>query len=71
MKGDQIAVIASAGHTFHVTEEDQAECRACGAPILWCITARGKKMPVDMTDDDGPTTSHFATCPDGAAWRKT
>lgn len=24
-----------------------ARCYSCGAPIQWCITAKGKRMPVD------------------------
>lgn len=23
-------------------------CRACGAPIQWVLTSRGKKMPLDV-----------------------
>ena len=22
-------------------------CRSCGAEIIWCVTSKGKKMPVD------------------------
>jgi hypothetical protein len=22
-------------------------CRSCGAPVLWAVTAEGKRMPVD------------------------
>lgn len=25
----------------------ESVCRACGAPIIWAITPRGKRMPVD------------------------
>lgn len=72
MKGDQIEVTTERGNTFTVTEDgDHSECRSCGEPIIWCLTAKGKKMPVDVPDDDGPTTSHFATCPDAGQWRKT
>lgn len=68
MKGDTIEVVTTAGNMFRVTEDNQAECRACGAPIVWCITARGKKMPVDRAQGT-PATSHFATCPDAATRR--
>jgi hypothetical protein len=40
-------------------------CRSCRAEIAWCLTSAGKRAPVDQ---DG--TSHFATCPDSAAWRR-
>lgn len=23
-------------------------CRTCNAPVLWCVTTTGKKMPVDQ-----------------------
>lgn len=71
MKGDIIQVTTERGNTFRVTEENQSECRSCGAPILWCVTVKGKKMPVDMPEGDEPTTSHFSTCPDGDTWRKS
>lgn len=70
------------------------ECRSCHGPIVWCLTERGKRMPVDAvpvesgtfvkvaTQDGSPVmsarhapegaryTSHFATCPDAADWRR-
>ncbi len=70
MKDDIIEVVTERGNVFRVTEDNQAECKSCGAPILWCVTAKGKKMPVDVPTDDTPTTSHFATCPDANTWRK-
>jgi hypothetical protein len=24
-----------------------ADCRSCGAPVIWTVTERGKRMPVD------------------------
>jgi len=72
-----------------------SSCSSCGADIVWAITERGKKMPVDtqltlggnlllLERDDGlhalvvepypdrlAYTSHFATCPQAAEWRKT
>ena len=24
-----------------------AHCKSCQAPVIWCVTARGKRMPVD------------------------
>jgi hypothetical protein len=72
MTGDQIEVLTDRGNTFRVTEDNQGECRSCGEPIIWTVTARGKKMPVDVPTTPGePTTSHFATCPDHEQWRKS
>jgi len=45
--------------------DNLARCRSCGAPIMWCITAKGRKAPVDR---DG--TNHFATCPQASSWRR-
>ena len=28
-----------------------ATCRSCGAPIVWTITERGKRMPIDPQPD--------------------
>ena len=74
MKGDTITVQAEGDRgpfTFTVTEDNEADCRLCGAPVVWCITKKGKKMPVDLPDRvDEPTTSHFSTCPNGTQWRK-
>lgn len=71
MKGDMIEVTTERGNIFRVTEDNESECRSCGEPILWCVTAKGKKMPVDVpVDAQEPTTSHFATCKDAEEWRK-
>jgi hypothetical protein len=71
MKGNEIEVATERGNLFRVTEDNLAECRWCGAPIIWCITVKGKKMSVDVPVIEGePTTAHFATCPEGARWRK-
>jgi hypothetical protein len=42
-------------------------CRAeaCRAVVLWARTPAGRTMPLDR---DG--TSHFATCPDAARFRR-
>lgn len=71
MKGDHFEVATGRGNTFRVTEDNAAQCRSCGEHIVWCITAKGKKMPIDVPVVEGePTTSHFATCPDADKWRK-
>jgi hypothetical protein len=47
------------------TADNVAHCRSCKAEILWAITPRGAKAPLDR---DG--TNHFITCPDRDRWRK-
>lgn len=41
-----------------------ARCRSCAADILWTITRKGKRAPLNR---DG--TSHFSTCPAANQWR--
>lgn len=52
-----------------------AECRSCGASIVWVTTTNGKKMPVDADpvaarfgfrlDEDGAVvTARFTTAPE-------
>lgn len=45
--------------------EKPSACRSCGASVMWVLTKRGKRAPLNP---DG--TSHFATCPQAASWRK-
>lgn len=56
------------GWTFRaLAEAGPGKCRSCGAHILWLINERsGKPGPFNH---DG--VSHFATCPQAKAWRKT
>lgn len=71
MNGDEIELVGDHGH-FWVTEDNRGECRSCGEPIIWCITAKGKRMPVDIPlDDETCTSSHFATCAHANEWRKS
>lgn len=71
--------------TYHQDRTNQATCRSCGEPIVWLVTRNGKKMPVDLPDQDDPRrddileatqfdpsymTSHFQTCPEAPAHRK-
>jgi len=42
-----------------------ARCRGCGVNIMWVRTRTGQAAPFD---EDG--TSHFATCPKAAAFRR-
>lgn len=46
------------------TADNLGHCRSCLAAVLWCYTPAGRKAPANP---DG--SSHFATCPDGPAWR--
>ena len=25
-----------------------APCRTCGAPVVWCLTDKGKRVPIDL-----------------------
>ena len=29
------------------------KCRSCGAPIIWTVTSKGKRMPVDAKPVEG------------------
>ena len=55
--------------TFTVPEHYRpltiGKCRSCRAAILWSYTPGGAMAP---SDRDG--TSHFATCPDAASYRR-
>ena len=45
--------------------DNLSSCRSCGEQILWAITPRGKRAPLNRGG-----VSHFATCPDAMKWRK-
>lgn len=46
-------------------------CKGCGAAIEWWYTPEGGRMPLDiMLEATTPVTSHFATCPNAAEFRK-
>jgi hypothetical protein len=40
-------------------------CKGCGEPIAWALTRMDRRAPLDR---DG--TSHFATCPVAARFRR-
>jgi len=44
-------------------------CRSCGAPVIWIVTAKGKRMPVEA-EGAKRGESHFAHCEHAADWRK-
>jgi hypothetical protein len=51
---------------FEIPKDTPAAlCAGCKATIYWIVTLKGKKMPVNP---DG--TSHFATCPQAATFRR-
>jgi hypothetical protein len=35
------------GPTPRVEQGDTSECRSCGAPIIWTVTEKGNRMPID------------------------
>jgi len=49
----------------YVPDEHSARCRSCEALIVWVVTPRGKRAPMDP---DGH--SHFVSCPQRDQWRK-
>lgn len=53
--------------TFDIpADADRGACRSCGEPIAWILTAKGKKMPVELATKE----SHFARCPAAQSWRR-
>lgn len=42
-----------------------AHCKACFAPMLWVLTTKGNRAPLNP---DG--TSHFASCPEAERFRR-
>lgn len=52
---------------FDLSAGQPGVCRekSCAAPVVWIVTAAGKRMPCNA---DG--TSHFATCPAAVRFRK-
>lgn len=58
--------LRAAGYKF----DRCAYCRGCGALIEWWTTTAGKPIPMNVTDDPGKVTTHFATCPKADRFRK-
>ena len=59
------------------TVGDAGICKGCGDGIVWIVTKRGKRAPMNLQPDaEGKPVSHFATCskardfrrPKGAEW---
>lgn len=42
------------------------KCKSCGAPVIWCVTTTGGKMPVDAQPAEGGNLEVKET-PSGAA----
>ena len=51
--------------TGWIADKRVSRCRSCGREVVWCLTPKGKKAPVNI---DG--LNHFATCKDADRWRK-
>lgn len=49
----------------YLPDEHSARCRSCRFLIVWTVTPSGARMPINPEG-----VSHFATCPQSAAWRK-
>jgi hypothetical protein len=53
-------------------------CRKCNAPIVFILTAKGRRMPIDAATfkvgdkvfDHTRHMSHFATCPYAEQFRR-
>lgn len=45
----------------------RGSCRSCSAEILWATHEKtGRRSPFDLAG-----TSHFASCPEAAKWRRS
>ena len=60
--GPPFGYTVPAGYTF----DNISKCSSCAAPIMWCLTRKGNRAPLNP---DG--ISHFATCPNAADHRRT
>lgn len=52
-----------------------AQCRSCGAAIVWTRTASGKIIPLSLTTVEVRSgvryaLTHFADCPHAREWRR-
>jgi hypothetical protein len=49
------------GEDWSGGRREGAHCRSCGAPIRWCLTTNGHKMPIDrelVADGEVILTTH-------------
>lgn len=61
--------LEAAGYRF----QSRGSCsgRSCGAEMEWWISPSQRPCPYDaMPEPDSPVMSHFATCPDGAEFKR-
>lgn len=48
-----------------------ARCSSCRARIVWIVTEKGKRMPLDLRSAvDGRAEAHFAHCPSARMHRR-
>lgn len=51
--------------------QNDAECRGCGAEIMWFKTPKGSNIPMNRMDrGSDPAVAHFSTCPEADSFRK-
>jgi hypothetical protein len=63
------AELVAQGYIFQ--SRGQCSGRTCGATMEWWLSPAKRSCPYDaMPADDSPVMSHFATCPDGAEFKR-
>lgn len=45
------------------------QCRACGAPVIWALTANGSRMMLDKQRDASGSSRHAVMRDTGLQWR--
>lgn len=45
--------------------DNHSTCKSCRQPIVWCLTTKNKRIPMDQNGEP-----HWATCPQADAHRK-
>lgn len=52
-------------------DDDLHGCHTCGAPVLWCVTDRGKRIAIDLAPNQAEGT-HMKLRKewDGESWQK-
>ena len=51
-------------------DDDLHGCHTCGAPILWCVTERGKRIAIDLAPSPDGTHVKLRKEWDGEQWNK-